>query len=85
LESQTLVRSTERERERVNNIYVRIGSSGPILTFFIHFEFYPTKWSIFEKISSPMFLEFDLVFLHIFSRFFFYFFPNFLILNSIIR
>jgi hypothetical protein len=65
--------SVDGERERVNNIYVRIGSSGPILTFFIHFEFYPTKWSIFEKNSSPMFLEFDLVFLHNFSRFFLFF------------
>jgi hypothetical protein len=37
----------------------------------IQFEFYPTKWSRFEKNSPPMFLEFDLVFLDNFPDFFF--------------
>jgi hypothetical protein len=41
----------------------------PIFTFLIQFEFYPTKWLRFEKISPPMFLEFDLVFLHNFPIF----------------
>jgi hypothetical protein len=62
------------DRERGNTIYV---SSGPILTFFIQFEFYPIKRSRFEKISSPMFLEFDLVFYIIFLDSFYIFFQNF--------
>jgi hypothetical protein len=46
------------------------GSSGHIFIFLIQFEFYPTKWSGFEKKNSPpMFLEFDLIFLHIFPNF----------------
>jgi hypothetical protein len=44
--------------------------------FLIQFEFYPTKWSRFEKFSSPMFLEFDLVFYIIFPDFFLSKFPN---------
>jgi hypothetical protein len=63
--------SCSADGERVNNIYMRTGPSGPILSFLIHFEFYPTKRSRFEKKkSSPMFLEFDLVCLHNFSRFY---------------
>jgi hypothetical protein len=44
--------------------------------FLIQFEFYPTKWSRFENFSSPMFLEFDLVFYIIFPDFFLSKFPN---------
>jgi hypothetical protein len=54
------------EPERGNIIYMCSGPSGPILMFLIHFEFYPTKQSIFEKLFSPVFLEFDLVFYIIF-------------------
>jgi hypothetical protein len=45
-------------------------SSGPIFTFLIQFEFYPTKRPRFEKKYSPMFFKFHLVFLQKFSRFF---------------
>jgi hypothetical protein len=55
------------ELVRPNTIYM---SSGPILHFFIQFEFYPTKQSRFEKKSPPMFLEFHLVFYIIFQIFF---------------
>jgi hypothetical protein len=65
------------DRERGNTIYVSSGPSGPILTFFIQFEFYPIKRSRFEKISSPMFLEFDLVFYIIFLDSFYFFFKIF--------
>jgi hypothetical protein len=58
------------ELGRPNTIYMSSGPSGPIFTFFIQFEFYPTKRSRFEKFSPPM-LEFHLVFLQNFSRFFF--------------
>jgi hypothetical protein len=66
-------RTSVLPRERGNNIYMSSGSSWSILIFFIQFEFYPTKRSRFEKNSSPMFLEFDLVFLHNFSRLFNFF------------
>jgi hypothetical protein len=55
------------ELGRPNTIYM---SSGPIFTFLIQFEFYPTKRPRFEKNSSPMFFKFHLVFLQKFSRFF---------------
>jgi hypothetical protein len=58
--------------ERGNTIYVHSGPSGAILTFLIHFEFYPTKRSRFEKLSLPVFLEFDLVFYMIFHNFQFF-------------
>jgi hypothetical protein len=61
------------ELGRPNTIYMSSGPSGPIFMFLIQFEFYPTKRSRFEKISPPMFLEFHLVFLHNFSRFFIFF------------
>jgi hypothetical protein len=54
-----------------NAIYMSSGPSGPIFTFSIQFEFYPTKRSIFGIFSPPRFLEFHLVFLHNFSDFFF--------------
>jgi hypothetical protein len=54
------------ESERENSIYVSNGQSGPIFIFLIQFEFYLIKRSRFEKFYSPIFLEFDLVFLQIF-------------------
>jgi hypothetical protein len=60
------------EFRRLNAIYMSSGSSRPIFTFLIQFEFYPTKRLRFEKISPPMFLEFHLVFTY-FSRFFYFF------------
>jgi hypothetical protein len=59
------------ELGRRNTIYMSSGPSGPIFMFLIQFEFYPTKWSRFEKKSPPMFLEFHLVFYIIFPDFFF--------------
>jgi hypothetical protein len=60
------------ELGRPNTIYMSSGSSGPIFIFLIQFEFYPTKRSIFGNFSPPMFLEFHLVFLHIFQIFLFF-------------
>jgi hypothetical protein len=54
-----------RVRETEYHIY-EYGLSGPIFTFLIQFEFYPTKQSRFKKISLPMFLEFHLVFTYFF-------------------
>jgi hypothetical protein len=56
--------------ERENTIYVNSRLSGSILTFFIQFKFYPIKQSRFEKLSSPIFLEFNLIFYIIFPVFF---------------
>jgi hypothetical protein len=42
------------ELGRPNTIYMSSGPSGPIFTFLIQFEFYPTKRSRFEKISPLM-------------------------------
>jgi hypothetical protein len=58
------------ELGRPNTIYMSSGPSGPIFTFLIQFEFYPTKRSRFENFSPPIFLEFYLVFLHKFTSFF---------------
>jgi hypothetical protein len=57
------------ELGRPNTIYMSSWPSGPIFMFLIQFEFYRTKQLRFHKISPPMFLEFDLVFLHIFFIF----------------
>jgi hypothetical protein len=69
-------------RNRRNTIPRRRGLSRPIFIFLIHFEFYPTKWSRFEKLSSPMFLEFDLGFYIIFPIFYFFKFFEFEFQNS---
>jgi hypothetical protein len=61
------------ELGRPNTIYMSSGPSGPIFTFLIQFKFYPTKRSIFENFSPPMFLEFHLVFYIIFLDFFLFF------------
>jgi hypothetical protein len=60
------------------------GPSGPIFTFLIQFEFYPTKQSGFKKMSPPIFLEFDLVFLHNVSIFYFFEIFEFKFQNSVI-
>jgi hypothetical protein len=63
------------ELGRPNIIYMSNGSSGPIFTFLIQFEFYLTKRSRFEIFSLTMFLEFHLVFFTYFL--YFLFFRNF--------
>jgi hypothetical protein len=54
-----------------NSLHVRRGPSGPILSYLIHFEFQPAKRQIFGEISSPVILEFHLVFYMFFQIFLF--------------
>jgi hypothetical protein len=62
------------ELGRPNTIYMSSGPSGPIFTFLIQFEFYPTKRSRFEK-------KFSTNVLRISSSFFYIIFPDFFFQN----